>query len=75
MDRTARDETARKVSGLYVIVDAHAAGDRDLVELTHAALRGGARVIQLRDKLATRATSCPWLAASATCATGMTRSS
>lgn len=51
MDRAARDETARKVRGLYVIVDAQAAGDRDLVDLTEAVLRGGARVIQLRDKL------------------------
>ena len=51
MDGTTRDETARKVRGLYVIVDAQAAGGRDLVELTQASLRGGARVIQLRDKL------------------------
>ena len=51
MDRAARDEAARKMRGLYVIVDAQAAGDRDLVALTEAVLRGGARVIQLRDKL------------------------
>ena len=51
MDRATRDEAARKVNGLYVIVDAQAAGDRDLVALTEAVLRGGARVIQLRDKL------------------------
>ncbi len=51
MERSARDETARKVSGLYVIVDAQAARDRELVDLTEAVLRGGARVIQLRDKL------------------------
>ncbi|MDE2861129.1 MAG: thiamine phosphate synthase [Chloroflexota bacterium] len=59
MDRAARDETARKVSGLYVIVDAQAAGDRDLVELTQAALRGGARVIQLRDKLSDKGDVLP----------------
>ena len=51
MDRSARDEAARRVSGLYVIVDAQVARDRDLVDLTEAVLRGGARVIQLRDKL------------------------
>ena len=51
MERAARDEAARGVRGLYVIVDAQAAGGRDLVEVTQAALRGGARVIQLRDKL------------------------
>ena len=38
-------------AGCTVIVDAHAAGDRDLADLTQAVLRGGARVIQLRDKL------------------------
>ena len=51
MDRSAKDEAARRVSGLYVIVDAQVARDRDLVDLTEAVLRGGARVIQLRDKL------------------------
>ena len=51
MERAARDEAARGVRGLYVIVDAQAAGGRDLAEVTQAALRGGARVIQLRDKL------------------------
>ena len=59
MDRTARDQTASKVSGLYVIVDAQAAGGRDLVELTGAALRGGARVIQLRDKLSDKGDVLP----------------
>ena len=59
MDRAARDEAARKISGLYVIVDALVAGDRDLVELTQAALRGGARVIQLRDKLSDKGDVLP----------------
>ncbi len=51
MRDAARSEAARGVRGLYVIVDAQAAGGRDLVEVSQAALRGGARVIQLRDKL------------------------
>ena len=37
---------------LYVIVDRAAAGDRDLVDIASAAIRGGADVIQLRDKSA-----------------------
>ena len=37
---------------LYVIVDRAAAGSRDLAELAAAAIRGGADVIQLRDKTA-----------------------
>ncbi|MBI4597903.1 MAG: thiamine phosphate synthase [Candidatus Omnitrophica bacterium] len=38
---------------LYVIVDRAAVGSRNLAELTSAAIRGGADVIQLRDKAAT----------------------
>lgn len=37
---------------LYVIIDRAAAGDRDLVEVASAAIRGGADVLQLRDKAA-----------------------
>ena len=51
MEPTARGAIAKKIRGLYVIVDAQAALGRDLAEMAHAALRGGARVIQLRDKL------------------------
>ena len=36
--------------GLYVIVDPEATKGRDVVEVAAAALRGGASVIQLRDK-------------------------
>ena len=37
---------------LYVIVDRSAAGRRDLADIASAAIRGGADVIQLRDKTA-----------------------
>ena len=40
---------------LYVIIDRGAGGSRDLAELTAAAIRGGADVIQLRDKAASSA--------------------
>ena len=40
---------------LYVIIDRTASGSRDLAELTMAAIRGGADVIQLRDKSASSA--------------------
>lgn len=43
--------TTAKIEGLYVIIDAQFAGDHDLVELTESVLHGGARVIQLRDKV------------------------
>lgn len=38
---------------VYVITDRGAAGDRSLVEVVRAAIRGGATVVQLRDKSAT----------------------
>ncbi len=37
---------------LYVIIDRSAAGSRDLADLAAAAIRGGADVLQLRDKAA-----------------------
>ena len=37
---------------LYVIIDRSAAGGRDLADIAAAAIRGGADVIQLRDKTA-----------------------
>lgn len=51
MDLSIRKGIAQKVNGLYVIVDAQVAQGRDLVELTQAVLRGGAQVIQFRDKI------------------------
>ena len=45
-----RRERMQKVRGLYVIVDPEATKGRDVVEVAAAALRGGASVIQLRDK-------------------------
>ncbi len=41
---------------LYVIVDRAAAGTRPLAEIADAAIRGGADVLQLRDKTASAAT-------------------
>ena len=45
-----RDGRIQQVRGLYVIVDPEATGGRDVVAVAAAALRGGASVIQLRDK-------------------------
>jgi len=41
---------AQKLRGLYVIVDPQVAGGRDAVALAQAALEGGARLLQWRDK-------------------------
>ena len=45
-----RGAAAGKVKGLYVIIDQQAAQGKDLVDLSRSALRGGASVLQLRDK-------------------------
>lgn len=45
-----RSERIAKIRGLYVVVDPEATKGRDVVEVAEAALRGGASVIQLRDK-------------------------
>ena len=45
-----RQQRRRQVRGLYVIVDPEATKGRDVVEVAEATLRGGASVIQLRDK-------------------------
>ena len=44
--------TAPSAWRLYVIVDRAAIGDRDIVDVADAAIRGGADVLQLRDKTA-----------------------
>ena len=45
-----RADIAARVRGLYVIVDPESTQGRDVVEIAAAALRGGASVLQLRDK-------------------------
>ena len=50
-DAGSRVELAAKVSGIYVIVDPEATRGRPVVEVARSSLEGGARVVQLRDKL------------------------
>ena len=45
-----RRQQAARLKGLYVIADPEAAGSRDLTGLIAAALKGGAKAVQLRDK-------------------------
>ena len=46
-----RKEKADKIRGLYVIIDPEVTGGRPPMEIAQAAVRGGARMLQLRDKL------------------------
>jgi thiamine-phosphate pyrophosphorylase len=41
----------KRIAGLYVIIDREALGRKDVVETCRQAIRGGANIIQLRDKL------------------------
>jgi thiamine-phosphate diphosphorylase len=40
----------RRIQGLYLIIDPEMLGQRDEAEVCRQAIRGGARVVQLRDK-------------------------
>lgn len=46
-----RQKQARRVLGLYVIIDPEVTGGRDPLAIATAAINGGARMLQLRDKL------------------------
>jgi len=52
--RTLSGKVARRekrIAGLYMVIDREALGERDEVEACKQAIRGGANIIQLRDKL------------------------
>ncbi len=49
--KITRLERAKKVSGLYVIIDPELLPGKDPLRITHQALHGGVTAIQLRDKL------------------------
>lgn len=54
LSRLLRQDKIRRLSGLYVIVDTQALLKRKHIEVARAAIAGGARVIQLRDKTSTK---------------------
>jgi thiamine-phosphate pyrophosphorylase len=46
-----RTHCTGRVTGLYVILDTQLTGTRDIIDCARESLAGGARIIQLRDKL------------------------
>ena len=54
-----RREKAVRVRGLYVIIDPEVTKGRDPLELAASAIRGGARMLQLRDKVRDKGTVLP----------------
>ncbi len=51
LSKLLRQDKVKQLSGLYAIIDTQALKGRSHVEAAAHAIRGGARVIQLRDKL------------------------
>ena len=54
-----RIRQADRVHGLYVIIDPQVTGGREPLEIANAAVRGGAKMLQLRDKLRDKGTQLP----------------
>ena len=48
---TLRRQQAHRVRGLYVIIDPQVTNGRDPMDIARGAVQGGARMLQLRDKL------------------------
>jgi len=50
MSKIIRQEKTKRLSGLYAIIDTQALKGRSHVEVARQVIRGGAKIIQLRDK-------------------------
>ena len=59
LSKALRQKRAGRVRGLYVIIDPQVTGGRDPAEIATAAVRGGARMLQLRDKLRDKGDTLP----------------
>jgi len=57
--RLTRRQKAEKIKGLYVIIDAESLRGRNEVDIARQSIQGGARVIQLRDKVRPRGMLLP----------------
>jgi thiamine-phosphate pyrophosphorylase len=51
LSRVMRQDKTKRLFGLYVIIDTAALGGRDHLEVASRSIRGGAKVMQLRDKV------------------------
>jgi thiamine-phosphate diphosphorylase len=57
--RTLRRQQAGRIRGLYVIIDPEVTGGREPIDVAKAAINGGARMLQLRDKLRDKGEQMP----------------
>ncbi len=51
LSKLSRQDKTKRIAGLYLILDTEALGGRSGVEIARQAIQGGARAIQLRDKI------------------------
>ena len=51
LSRLLRQDKAKLIKGLYAIIDTQALQDRNHLEISRQVTRGGAKIIQLRDKI------------------------
>jgi thiamine-phosphate pyrophosphorylase len=54
LSKLSRRDKIRNLTGLYAIIDSQALGGRSHIETASQLIRGGAKAIQLRDKLSSR---------------------
>ena len=57
--RALRRAQAHRIRGLYVIIDPAVTAGRDPLDIARAAINGGARILQLRDKLRDKGEQMP----------------
>lgn len=51
LSKLLRQDKARRLTGLYAIIDSEALGGRSHIEVASQLIQGGAKIIQFRDKL------------------------
>ncbi len=54
LSKLQRRDKIKRISGLYIVIDFEALEGRNPVEAARQAIRGGANIIQLRDKLSSK---------------------
>jgi thiamine-phosphate pyrophosphorylase len=59
LDRLTRKRKKESIKGLYVVIDTQALSKKTHINVTRQAIRGGAKIIQLRDKIHDRGELLP----------------
>jgi thiamine-phosphate pyrophosphorylase len=54
LSRLLREDKVKRLTGIYVVLDTEALQDRDPVKIARQVIKGGAKTIQLRDKISSK---------------------